>query len=166
MEYSNIRALLEKYWACETTAEDEATLRIFYATHEDALPADLQEAAPLFQYFHTEEEMEVPEIEIHGPWEEKETKIIRPFWQGWMKYAAILLVALGVGHSVYNFQQKNRSDEGQLAFRDTFDDPKVAYEETQRALAIISKNLNKGKAQMEKLSYFNDATDLIQGNNN
>lgn len=164
MEYSNIRALLERYWACETTEEDEATLRFFFATNEDALPADLQEAAPLFQYFHTETHT-VPEIEIHGPWEE--TKIIRPFWQGWMKYAAVLLVALGVGHSVYNFQQKNRNDAtSQLAFRDTFDDPKVAYEETQKALAIISKNLNKGKEQMEKLSYFNDATGMIQGNNN
>jgi len=164
MEYSNIRALLEKYWACETTEDEEVTLRIFYATHEDALPADLQEAAPLFQYFHASSE-ELPEIEIHGPWEEQKTKIIRPFWQGWMKYAAILLVAVGVGHSVYNFQQKNQPDENLMVFRDTFDDPKVAYEETQRALAIISKNLNKGKTQMEKLSYFNNATDLIQGNN-
>ncbi|MRG44469.1 hypothetical protein GFS24_05060 [Chitinophaga sp. SYP-B3965] len=164
MEYSNIRALLEKYWACETTEEDEAELRIFYAMNEDALPADLQEAAPLFQYYHDASSVELPEIEIHGPWEE--TKIIRPFWQGWMKYAAVLLVALGVGHSVYNFQQKNRNDGNQLAFHDTFDDPKVAYEETQKALAIISKNLNKGKEQMEKLSYFNDATGMIQGNNN
>lgn len=163
MEYSNIRALLEKYWACETTEEDEAVLRIFYATNEDALPADLQEAAPLFQYFHASSD-ELPEIEIRGPWEE--TKVIRPFWQGWMKYAAILLVALGVGHSVYNFQQKNRITDDQFAFRDTFDDPKVAYEETQKALAILSKNLNKGKEQMEKLSYFNEATGMIQGNNN
>ncbi|SIN80047.1 hypothetical protein [Chitinophaga niabensis] len=165
MEYSNIRALLEKYWACETTEEDEAALRIFYATHEDALPADLQEAAPLFQYFHTSA-AELPEIEISGPWEEREARIIRPFWQSWMKYAAILLVALGVGHSVYNFEQKNRPEETEMVFRDTFDDPKVAYEETQKALAIISKNLNKGKTQMEKLSYFNNATDLIRGNNN
>jgi hypothetical protein len=164
MEYSNIRALLEKYWACETTEEDEAALRIFYAMNEDALPADLQEAAPLFQYYHTSS-AELPEITIHGPWEE--TKIIRPlFWQGWMKYAAVLLVALGVGHSVYNFQQKNRITDDQFAFRDTFDDPKVAYEETQKALAILSKNLNKGKEQMEKLSYFNEATGMIQGNNN
>lgn len=164
MEYSNIRALLEKYWAGETTEDEEAELRIFYSIQEDALPADLQEAAPLFRYFHASS-AELPDIEIHGPWEE--TKIIRPFWQSWMKYAAILLVALGVGHSVYNFQQKNSSTQNQtLAFRDTFDDPKVAYEETQKALAIISKNLNKGKEQMEKLSYFDDATKMIQGNNN
>lgn len=163
MEYSNIRALLEKYWACETTEDEEAELRIFYSTHEDALPADLQEAAPLFQYFHAAE-TELEDVEIHGPWEE--TKIIRPFWQGWMKYAAILMVALGVAHSVYNFQQKSIPADSHLAFRDTFNDPQIAYEETQRALQIISKNLNKGKTQMEKLSYFDDATKLIQGNHN
>lgn len=164
MGYSNIRALLEKYWAGETTEDEEMQLRIFYVTHNDALPADLQEAAPLFQYFHTEGTSDIMVPEIQGPWDE--TKVIRPFWQSWMKYAAILLVALGVGHSVYNFQQKNNAQDNQLAFRDTFDDPKVAYEETQKALAIISKNLNKGKTQMEKLSYFNEATGMIQGNNN
>ncbi len=177
MEYNNIRALLEKYWACETTEAEEAELRVFYAVHEEPLPADLQEAAPLFRYFHAEgesafgeKEPDMPELftDRPAPWETvKETKIIRPFWQGWMKYAAVLLAAAGMVYSVNQFQIKRTGQmDGTTAFRDTYEDPKLAYEQTQRALQILSRNLNKGKAQMEKLSYFNEAQEIIQGNHN
>ena len=170
MEYNDIRALLEKYWACETTEAEEAQLRLFYAEHEDALPVDLMEAAPLFRYFHAEGEMPMPELftDVPAPWEHPESaKIIRPFWHHWMKYAAVLLLAVGVGYSVTKFQHKHAGGNNpELAFRATFDDPKIAYQETQRALQLISKHLNKGKTEMEKLSYFSEAQEIVQGGHN
>ncbi|RPD39732.1 hypothetical protein [Chitinophaga barathri] len=174
MEYNNIRALLEKYWACETTEAEESELRVFYAAHEGPLPADLQEAAPLFRYFHAAEGGEIEEVinmpelftDRPAPWE-TETKIIRPFWQGWMKYAAVLLAAAGIVYSVDRFTVKlNQSNDSTVAFKDTYSDPKLAYEQTQRALQILSRNLNKGKKEMEKLSYFNEAQEMVQGNRN
>lgn len=176
MEYNNIRALLEKYWACETTEAEEAELRVFYAAHEGPLPADLQEAAPLFRYFHAagegeleEEVLPMPELftDRPAPWEtavKTETKIIRPFWQGWMKYAAVLLAAAGIVYSVNQYQVKLNGDA--TAFKDTYNDPKLAYEQTQRALQLLSRNLNKGKKEMEKLNYFNEAKEMVERNHN
>jgi hypothetical protein len=43
------------------------------------------------------------------------------------------------------------------------DDPRYALEETKKALRLLAKNLNKGTTQMQKLSYFNDATEVIEG---
>lgn len=167
MEYSNISALLEKYWACETSEEDELQLREFYAAHEGTLPPDLQEAAPLFRYFHAEGEGDtMPELftDVKAPWET--ATIVRPFWHGWMKYAAVLLVGIGIGYAVHQFLEKRNITEGNYAMRDTYNDPKLAYQETQKALEILSRNLNKGKTQMEKLSYLNDATEMLQSTRN
>ncbi|MGN6511156.1 MAG: hypothetical protein ACTHLD_16955 [Chitinophaga sp.] len=170
MDYSNIRALLEKYWACETTEAEEAELRVFYAAHEGPLPADLQEAAPLFKYFHAEGEQEetftMPELftDRPAPWEtETGARVIRPFWYGWMKYAAVLLAAAGMVYSINQFQLKRHDVAQNTAFRDTYSDPKLAYEQTQRALQLLSRNLNKGKNEMEKLGYFNEAKEMVQG---
>lgn len=165
MEYSNIRELLEKYWECETSLGEEAQLREFYAHHKGELPPDLREAAPLFQYYQATEEDTMPELftDKPAPWEA--AVITRPFWHSWMKYAAVLLMAAGLGYSVFSFQQRRDDPQEVYAMRDTFSDPQLAYQETQRALHILSKNLNKGKEQMEKLSYFHEATEMIQGNN-
>ncbi len=169
MEYSNVSALLEKYWACETTEIEELQLREFFAAHEGTLPPDLQEAAPLFRYYHAEEGegYTMPELftDVRAPWET--ATIVRPFWQGWMKYAAILLVGIGMGYAVQQFIQKKQMTEGSAyAVRDTYNDPKLAYLETQKALQILSKNLNRGKSQMEKLSYLKEATEILEHDRN
>lgn len=167
MEYSNVSALLEKYWACETSEVEELQLREFYAAHEGTLPPDLQEAAPMFRYFHAEGEGDtMPELftDVKAPWET--ATIIRPFWYSWMKYAAMLLVGVGLGYAVHQFQEKKNSTNQRYAMRDTYNDPELAYQETQKALQILSKNLNKGKTQMEKLSYLNDVTEMVEGDRN
>ncbi len=167
MEYSNISALLEKYWACETTEVEELQLREFYAAHEGTLPPDLQEAAPLFRYFHEEGEgSSMPELftDVKAPWET--ATVIRPFWHGWTKYAAVLLVGIGMGYAVNQFLQKKDMAADRYAIRDTYNDPKLAYQETQKALQILSRNLNRGKTQMEKLSYFSEATEILETDRN
>ncbi|MCK7555132.1 hypothetical protein MKQ70_08975 [Chitinophaga sedimenti] len=167
MDYNKTRALLAKYWACETTEEEEAQLRQFFATHTDALPEDLREAAPMFQYFHAAANMELdmPELDeslfTEQVIETKTAKIIRPFWQDWMKVAAVITMAFGLGYSISQFETKKET----VALRtDTYDDPQKAFEETQRALKLIAKNMNKGTRQMEKLAYFNEATEKVRDN--
>ncbi|WP_143310820.1 hypothetical protein [Chitinophaga vietnamensis] len=157
MDYNKISELLEKYWEGESSLEEEATLRSFFSiTHRD-LPEHLREAAPLFQFFHEEaagETVELPEWEFTQ--EQPETPVVKmnPF-RNWMKYAAILLMAIGIGHAVRQHQQQQ-----QVAMQQD-----KAFEETKNALRLLAKNLNKGTSQMQKLSYFNDATEKIEGNN-
>lgn len=158
MDYNKIRELLEKYWEAATTLEEEAELRNFFVTHQHALPEDLREAAPLFRYYQLESERELPVV--------TEARIVpmgksRP-WQHWMKYAAVLLIMGGIGFSVQQFRQKQQQLIVAGFEQDTYSDPEVAYKETQKALQILSRNLNKGTAQMEKLTYFNEATEKIK----
>lgn len=159
MDYNKIRALLEKYWEAATSLEEEAQLREFFVTHQHALPEDLREVAPLFRYYQLEIDRELPA--------EPEARVVpitkvRP-WQHWMKYAAVLLIMAGIGYSIQ--QQRVKHDQlivADLGEVDTYKDPEVAYKETQKALQLLARNLNKGTEQMEKLSYFNEATEKIK----
>lgn len=46
MDYKYIEQLLERYWQCETTLQEEQILRTFFSQEE--LPADLRRYQPLF----------------------------------------------------------------------------------------------------------------------
>jgi len=46
---------------------------------------------------------------------------------------------------------------------DTYDDPDLAFEETKRALMIISKSFTKAEEQAKKINLFNEAQKQVQG---
>ena len=48
MDYKDIEQLLERYWQCETSVEEEATLRDFFAKEE--VPAHVLRYKNLFVY--------------------------------------------------------------------------------------------------------------------
>ena len=48
MDYKYIEQLLERYWNCETSVEEEQILRIFFQQKE--LPAHLRRYRSLFTY--------------------------------------------------------------------------------------------------------------------
>ena len=48
MDYKYINQLLERYWAAESTLEEEEILRAFFSQTE--IPAELEQFRPLFAY--------------------------------------------------------------------------------------------------------------------
>ena len=48
MDYNYIKQLLDRYWACETTVEEESILRTFFS--QKSVPAELAKYQPLFAY--------------------------------------------------------------------------------------------------------------------
>ena len=48
MDYKYIEQLLERYWQCETTLEEEQILHSFFKQHD--VPEHLQQYADLFSY--------------------------------------------------------------------------------------------------------------------
>lgn len=168
MEFNKIRELLGRYWEGASTLEDEEMLRSFFSTDRDDLPADLKEAQPLFGYFASEADIPVPEFpdmrELIAKMQ-PEAPVKYMVWQHWMKYAAMLLIAVGVGYGAREFKVKySEGVQVAQAEPDTYDDPEKAYAVTKKALALLSRNLNKGTSQVQKLSYFNEAADKVRAN--
>ena len=53
MDSKRIELLLERYWNCVSTLEEEAELKEYFTTTQE-IPEHLKQAAPLFQYFDKE----------------------------------------------------------------------------------------------------------------
>ena len=57
MDYNYIKQLLERYWACETTVEEESILKAFFS--QKSVPAELAKYQALFVYEATEPKTDV-----------------------------------------------------------------------------------------------------------
>jgi hypothetical protein len=81
-----IRALLEKYWAAETTIEEDRQLKNFFASND--IPEDLQLYSPFFQALREEQQVRMLRAAVE----------YRPY-RIFLTAAAsiILLLAVGIG---------------------------------------------------------------------
>ena len=57
MDYKYIEQLLERYWRCETSLQEEEILRMFFS--QEDIPAALLPYRSLFVYEQNEKEMDV-----------------------------------------------------------------------------------------------------------
>ena len=62
--------------------------------------------------------------------------------------AASMLLLICVSYYVGTSQQQARTA---ALPQDTYNDPRMAYKETEKALQTLSENLNKGIQEMEKI---------------
>jgi hypothetical protein len=58
--------------------------------------------------------------------------------------------------------RKTETQAVQQTEQDTFDDPQKAYEETRKALLLVSVQLNKGKSYAGEIRKINEAEALVR----
>lgn len=161
MDSRQIEQMLEKYWNCETSLEEEQLLREYF---RGEVPESLKEAADLFRYFdwqkgqkiinpHFDKEVKV-RIENNAP-KGKSISLA-------MNVARIAAGLLVVVTATYFVRQEIRKAYPPEVV-DTYSDPKLALEETKKALMMISKGLNKAQREAEKIKVFHEAETKIQG---
>ena len=159
MDSKDIEQQLEKYWNCETSLEEEQQLRAFFA--REPVPEALKETASLFRYFEMQKQ-----VGMHDPHFDKELKKkLRPAGKvvafsmvQIARIAAGLLVVVAATFFIRQEIKKAYPEEPE----DTYTDPKVAFEETKKALMMIGKSFNKAQKQANKINVFNEAAEKIQ----
>jgi hypothetical protein len=152
MDSKQIEALLEKYWNCETSLEEEQQLREFFRT--DPVPAAWKDAAELFRYFEKQRTRGLTDsdfdtrvmMRVKNP---PKGKMVN--WSYVARIAAGLLVVIAAGYLVRQEIRKSYPPE------DTFSDPQIAFEETKKALMMISKGFGKGNQEAKKINVFREA---------
>jgi hypothetical protein len=124
MELRAIEKLLEKYFNAETTIAEEKDLKLYFSS-PDVAP-HLEQYRSMFGYFsHQAEQKFDKTIPL---------KTKRHYGR-WISVAASV-VLLGGLLTFYNTQQTE--DLG------TYDNPEEAFRETQKALQMLSTNVNVG----------------------
>ena len=134
MESVRIEKLLDRYFEAETTLEEEKLLQEYFNGRDVA--ADLEQYRDMFVYF-SESSSEVSERNLSlGQ---------NKFYLRWLSVAAMLIFFFGA----YTVYQQNETER---------EEARLAYMETQRALELISSNLNKGTGAIAQLDNFNKGT--------
>lgn len=156
MNTIKIRKLVEKYCEGETTRTEEKQLRDFFL-HEQ-VPPDLADFAGLFRYFSNAggEEIPIQDFEERFLSQINETPVIRHYSKRKKIYyitsiAAGIIILLGL---IFTFRHDIIKNPGNQHLKDTYSNPGTAYIAAQKAIFMVSANLNNGLDQMQKLQNF------------
>lgn len=136
MELRTIEILLEKYFDAETSIAEEKQLQLYFSS-PDVAP-HLEQYRPMFGYF-----TQAGTQQFEKPLPLKAKRNYRP----WISVAACVVVMLGMFTFLNNEEQASQNELG------TYDDPEVAFRETQKALNMLSKNVNVG---VESVNYIGE----------
>ena len=101
MDYKYIEQLLDRYWQCETSLEEEQILRAFFQQND--IPAEMSQYQPLFAYVNEEKQTEVLDekmLSLIG--EEPKAKVIsiRQRLMPLFRAAAVVAIVLTLGNAL------------------------------------------------------------------
>ncbi len=149
MELNKIEELLEKYFEGNLSENEEQLLKTYFS--QEIVAEHLQKYKPLFGFFVKEK---LSESTRNFTWNEKQnSKKSRNITIG---IAASLLIVIGTGIFMFsNDQPTTQEDLG------TFNDPKVALQETQKALSLLSKHVNTGYESVQFIDEYEITRDKL-----
>lgn len=146
MELNKIEIIIEKYFQGETSIAEENELRNYFSSPNVA--QHLEQYIPIFGYLALAKEQKLKQ-EI--PLQSKKRNV------AWLSIAASIVVLLGIGTYVfYNYDNANKKQE-----LGTYDNPEVALKETQKALALLSNNVNVGIESVYYVQEYENSKELI-----
>lgn len=153
MNFHRIEKLLEQYFDGSTSLEDEKVLKDFF--EGDNIPPHLISLKDSFNYFSgkSSEEFltesfdkkilaEIDSFEIDNKRQFRRRSIY--FISG---IAASILIIISIFINFNPFASK---------LTETFDNPEMAYEETKKALLLVSGAFNRGIKPIDNVSKFDD----------
>ena len=148
----SIQELLRKYWAGESTLEEEQTLIQHFGDDDFPMEDDTADAI-YFQFLQ-----EARQMSTSRDYTKHLEQSPRPTARRislWSRAAAIAAVFIGVVWATFHFQHK--------AAQDTYEDPMAAWETTKAALAVISIKMQEGTESMESIQEL-DKLQIIREN--
>lgn len=148
MEQSKIEFILEKYFEGETNIAEENELRTYFSSSNVA--QHLQQYQPLFGYFNAEKEQIMEQKRpLNLTSQTKNRKLT------WLSIAASVVVLIGAGTFTFFNYNNAQQDLG------TYDSPEEAFAATQKALNLLSENVNVGINSVNHIQEFENSKNLI-----
>lgn len=154
MDYKYIEQLLERYWQCETSLEEESILRSFFS--EEEVPAHLLQYRDLFVYQQNQKEVGLGEdfdarilAQVEAPVVKAKHLTLVGRFMPLFKAVAMIALMITLGNVMQrSFFADEALDYNYDAYKDTYDDPEVAYKQVSSALMMLSEGINKSQDQV------------------
>ena len=158
MDYKDIEQLLERYWQCETSIEEEAALRNFFLKED--VPAHLLRYKNLFVYQQVQQEVGLGEdfdVRILAEVEPTVVKAKRLTLTGrfitLFKAAAVIAIILSLGNVA---QHSFSGDDGSVLATDTIGKqvtaPSVAISNDMKAEQVLADSLARINHKVQVMS--------------
>lgn len=149
MELDKIENILEKYFQGETTIAEEKELKEYFSSPNVA--QHLEQYKPMFGYFSQVKQQKTTQ-EI--PLQTKKRNV------AWLSIAASAVVLLGIG-AFYFATQKTTPPVVAQSELGTYDNPEEALAATQKALALLSNNVNVGIESVQYIQEYEQSKNKI-----
>lgn len=143
MEYNTIKNLLDKYFEGLTNIQEENVLKNYFLN--DIIHNDFKQFEPVFRHFKSERQI------INKKEFVFEAKKNNKFW---FSIAATFLLIAGLTTFFY----KNKTNNNDLG---TYKNPELAFIETQKALKMLSENVNIGVSSIAYINEFQKTKNKI-----
>jgi len=149
MELDKIENILEKYFQGETSIAEEKELKEYFSSSNVA--QHLEQYKPMFGYFsQVKEQKSTQEI----PLQTKKRNV------AWLSIAASAVLLLGIGTFFYVSQKPVDPVVAQSELG-TYDNPEEALAATQKALALLSNNVNVGIESVQYVKEYEQSKNKI-----
>ena len=145
MELQLIEKLLDKYFEGETGIAEEKQLKAYFGSQDVA--QHLVQYRPLFGYF--EQQQQTQQFDKSVPLKP------RKHYVAWLSVAASVVVMFGMFMFLNSNEPSHKEELG------TYENPEVAFKETQKALNMLSKNVNVGVAGMSYINEYENQKEKI-----
>lgn len=160
MDYKYIEQLIERYFQCETTLQEEQILRAFFADTEQELPQQLRQYQPLFAAMQPADVLGdnfderlmalTAESRQKQPATVKARTIsfkerMQPLYRAAAVVAIILTLGNAMNITLRNDEAPTGDDINYAAYKDTYDDPAMAYDKMKDALLLISDGYSQAQ---------------------
>ncbi len=153
MKKEELKELLEKFYAGQTSTDEEEKLKKCFSG-TDIIPG-FEAEKEVFNHYAGSENIPVPSVDFEArilkgidDFENKQRTIsLKKRYITIISAAATILLLVG---SYFIFFNKEVEE-------DTFSDPHIAYAETMKILYEVSVKLNKGKEALRPLNKMKDA---------
>ena len=155
MESKEIDNLIQKYFDGESTLKDEIMIRR-YLLENDSIPEKHERVKAIFLFFDSERHKKSSlQFEKLVPKLKKKRTINRMFY-----YAAAASIALLFGVWLLKTGSKEKNVYAYINGKPV-ENKEMAYKEAQKALLMMSKNLNKGTENINQLCEFDKAISIV-----
>lgn len=163
MDYKYIEQLLERYWDCETSVEEERILRDFFAQAE--VPAHLAAYKSLFDYQRAEAQVSLSEdfeARLLARVEQAETPVrarrltlsrrLRPLYRAAASVAIVSLLGLAAQHSFERSAAPEGWDYSAAGYSDSYNTPEAALDSCIKVLEFVQDGLKTASADSARHS--------------
>lgn len=169
MDYKYIEQLLERYWKCETSIEEEQALQSFFS--KEVVPDHLLQYKNLFVYQQVQKELKLGVdfdakvlAIVEAPVVKAKRLTMVSRFMPMLRAASVVAIILTLGSVVQrSFFSDNELDYDYNTYTDTYDDPEVAYKQISSALMMVSEGINKSQSKLsaDSLTHVDDSAHII-----